>query len=422
MALLSATVGVAYRLHGVVTPEAEDIKTSFAGNGESTTIDTLHVLLVGVDETEGSHRADTIAVAKIDIDRKMVKLLSLPRDTRVRVPEHGWQKINHAYAYGGVELLEETVVNYLGIPIERYIVLNYTTFPELVDMVGGVDITVKKRLHYVDRAGDLYIDIPEGKQHLDGETALEYVRFRNDAMGDIGRVERQQKLVMALLAKLKRPGMLPKLPTIAKKTIDMLDTDLTVTQAVQLASYLKDLSLNEINFATLPGNPAYISGVSYWLGDLNAASKFLTASGDSDIPGDEDPEAEESYASRTDEPTIPEEQAERLLQEIRSPIAVLNGDGTKGLGRKTATALQKLGIDVAHIGNAKHYDYHFSNIYFPPEEQQAIKGTANSLGNLCGIEKGLVRSGDQAAYVQLIVGHDYERILSRLGGIHIDND
>lgn len=245
LAILSIGAGIFFRLQNIVAPEPEHIKESISYDQETGNI---NILVVGIDDVEGGHRSDTLGLAAIDIDNKTVRFMSLPRDTRVQIPGHGWQKLNHAYAYGGVNLLQQTVINYLGLPINYYVLVNYESFPKIVDMIGGVDINVEKKLHYNDKAGKLFINIPKGLQHMDGKTALEYVRFRNDALGDIGRINRQQQFLKAVLGKIQSPEMLPKLPDFAKEILGLVNTNMSMTQAVQLTSYMRDISHENLAF------------------------------------------------------------------------------------------------------------------------------------------------------------------------------
>ena len=260
LGVLGAAAGVAIRLWSFVEPVPETIKQNISYDEASGII---YILAVGVDDVQGGHRADSIGIAAIDIDKKIVRFMSLPRDTRVDIPEHGWQKINHSYAFGKIPLLRQTIVNYLGIPINYHVLVNYESFPQIVDLVGGVDIVVEKKLFYVDNAQKLRIDIPKGPQHMNGKTALQFVRYRNDALGDIGRVKRQQDFVKAVLKKIQQPSILPRLPEVARQLVSIVDTNMPVAQAIQLASYLKDLTSDRIIFFTMPGKSAYIGNLIY---------------------------------------------------------------------------------------------------------------------------------------------------------------
>ena len=111
----------------------------------------------------------------------------------------------------------------------------------------------------------------QGLQHMDGETALKFVRFRHDALGDIGRIKRQQQFMNALLQKIFDQAISAKMPLLLKELLQTVQTDLPVEEALKLAMYFKDVSSDNIRFFTLPGKPAVLSGVSYWLGDVNRA-------------------------------------------------------------------------------------------------------------------------------------------------------
>ncbi len=123
----------------------------------------INILFLGVDSVDHSSRSDTIIVVGISPDEK-VALLSIPRDTRVNVPGKGYTKINHAYAYGGIELLKKTIENFMGIDINYYVKTDYQGFEKVIDKIGGIEINVEKRMYYVDKAGHLYIDLKPGKQ------------------------------------------------------------------------------------------------------------------------------------------------------------------------------------------------------------------------------------------------------------------
>lgn len=409
MAMVVATVGGAYvRLYGYFSPKVESIKESVQHDEKTGKI---NICIVGKDNTEDSHRADTILFTTLDLDNKTVQVLSIPRDTRVQIPGRGWDKINHAYPYGGIELLNRTLINYLGMPIHYYIELDYSSFPKIVDLLGGVDIYVEKRLKYVDKAGGLYIDIPQGLQHMDGETALKFVRFRHDALGDIGRIKRQQQFMKALLQKIANQAVSTKMPTLLKEILQALQTDLPAEEALKLAMYFRDIPPQNIRFFTLPGKPAVLSGVSYWLGDVNRALAMLSA------PISEE-EQEEGNAMK-DTATSPEklieegkEQIDRntIARNITCRVAVLNGDGTAGLANQFADVLQRYGIDIAYKSNARHFDYHYTSILYPRNLERESK----MLGQLLGISDALVKPSDSTTNLTIIIGHDYKSILARL--------
>ena len=151
-----------------------------------------NIVVMGCDiRKDDAGRSDTLFVVMMDKSDKKAALLSVPRDTRVKIKGHGWDKINSAFAYGGHKLTQETVQNFLGIKLHNYVVVDFQGFKGLVDAVGGVDINVEKRMYYYDPYANFEIDLRPGNQHMDGKTAMQYVRYR-DEEGDIGRIRRQQ--------------------------------------------------------------------------------------------------------------------------------------------------------------------------------------------------------------------------------------
>lgn len=413
LAVTSAFGGAALRVRTFVDPKPQTIKESLSFTEDSG---TTNILLIGLDDVDGGRRADAIAFVTVNIDHKIVRVMSIPRDTRVQIPGKGWDKINHAYVYGGVEKLRETVVNYLGLPVNYFVLVNYDTFPSIVDLIGGVEIDVERRMVYNDYSGKLFINIPKGPQTLDGKNALHYVRFRHDALGDIGRVRRQQNFIKEVLKKIQSPMMIPKIPELAQKAIEMVNSDMTPAQALQLASYMADLSGDNLHFFTLPGKAAYIGNLSYWVGEPTEASGLLTGIPEElePVSGDIEGEGGKVAAEETKEISL---DMEALIASITTPVSVLNGAGTSGLGKEAAAALQKIGVDVAHIGNAKHFDYHTTNIQVPEKGTEATQNTAVALGEIAGVSKKLITRSSAVPQVTIIIGKDKDRVLKRLQGL-----
>jgi LCP family protein required for cell wall assembly len=194
---------------------------------------------------------------------KNVLILSIPRDTRVEIPGRGMNKINHAYAFGGKELISKTVSSFLDIPINFYVIVDFIKFVNIIDELGGVEINIEKEMHYIDKAGGLNINLYPGKQILDGEKALQYIRFRHDNLGDLGRIKRQQKLVEALINKMMNLDSVKKIPQILEGLKTYLETDIKLQDAVALANLFKRVSQDKFIIETVQGNPVYINGISY---------------------------------------------------------------------------------------------------------------------------------------------------------------
>ena len=236
-----------------------------------TATDKATIMIMGVDEREGDvGRSDTLMVATIDPIKNEASLLSIPRDTRVAIPRNGYDKINAAYAYGGEKLTQRTVEDFLGVRIDHYVIINTHAFQKIVDAIGGIDINVEKRMYYEDPwddDGGLIIDLRPGMQHMDGKTAVTYVRYR-DEEGDIGRVKRQQKFMRACVDAVTTPAILPRLPGIISSVIDSVKTDLSVRQMLEFIGTLKESQAKGLRTEMVPGRPLYIDEVSYWIPDM----------------------------------------------------------------------------------------------------------------------------------------------------------
>ncbi len=228
-----------------------------------------NIIVMGVDErSDDVGRSDTLFVVMFDTDKKAASLLSVPRDTRVRIKDHGWDKINHAYAYGGRELTQETTEELLGIKINNYVMVDFKGFTGVIDAIGGVDIDIEKDMYYYDDWDGFKIDLKKGKQHLDGKTAIQYVRYR-DEEGDIGRIRRQQHFLMAVYDKIASGEMILRIPGLAKQLNTMVKTDLPLSDMIDLGRALHSMVKEKgLAMATVPGEGEYIDGISYWLPDI----------------------------------------------------------------------------------------------------------------------------------------------------------
>ena len=231
-----------------------------------------NIVVMGVDKREGDvGRSDTLFVVMFDAKNNHASLLSIPRDTMVKIPQNGWDKINHAYAYGGHKMTSQTVEEFLGIRINNYVVIDFKGFVRIIDAIGGIDIDVEKNMHYTDPYDDngLVINLNKGWQHLDGKKAIEYVRYR-DEEGDIGRIRRQQKFIAAVYDKITSSKILLKVPGLIKEITSMIKTDMSLSDMVSLAKAMHTQMKAEggLVMATVPGDPAYIDDISYWIPDM----------------------------------------------------------------------------------------------------------------------------------------------------------
>jgi len=235
----------------------------------------FNVLLLGLDGRQGvNDRADTIILASLDGGSNQAQLLSIPRDTRVKI-KGAWDKINAAYAYGGLELTEKTVSQFLGIEIDRYAIIDFTSLVKLVDEVGGIEVDVPVRM-YVPLEG---IDLQAGRQLLNGKQVLAYARFRGTIEGDIGRAKRQQEVIQLLLQKALKAENLPRLGQFIEIVQANVETDLSAKEMIALARIAPDVMDKGLSSEVLPGKNKKIDGIWYWEPDLASIDSLLAIPG-----------------------------------------------------------------------------------------------------------------------------------------------
>lgn len=241
-----------------------------------------NILLLGVDSNGADSdlwvgtRTDTIILLNIDPRTKTVNALSIPRDSKVYLPKGmGIQKINAAHAIGGVGMTIKTVEDTLGVHIDKYVMFHDDAVRAIVAALGGVDIYVEKDMHYNDNAGKLHINFTKGKHHLTEKDAVEYLRFRHDALGDIGRTQRQQWFLRGLLADIQKPETIAKLPKIISIAKKYVKTDMSVYEMTQYATLAKNFDMDNIEIAMLPGAPNKHGYTSYWILDPEKTQEVI---------------------------------------------------------------------------------------------------------------------------------------------------
>lgn len=215
----------------------------------------INILLVGSDHgaIKGDHgRSDSIMIATVNFKTKELKLTSLMRDMYVEIPGHGHNKLNAAYAFGGVELLYQTIAKNFGIKIDNYCVVDFSTFEKVINKVGGVEISLeKKEAKYLNTTNYIskkkYRNVKVGKQTLNGNQALGYARVRYVVSkkygdGDFGRTGRQRAVLQAALNKVLQQSP-TKIADIALDSLADVSTDMS-------AKYLKSLVLKVVQMGT----------------------------------------------------------------------------------------------------------------------------------------------------------------------------
>lgn len=234
-----------------------------------------NILLMGVDK-EGLH-ADVIMLVSLDSKEKTIRVLSIPRDTRVEYSGGRYDKINHALAYeNGEEKVISLVKQITGMPIHYYCEVNFEGFRNVIDILGGVEFDVPEDMHYEDPAQDLYIHVNKGLQLLDGKDAEGVVRFRATYVeGDTKRIGVQQDFLRALFKQKLKPEYLRKAPALIEEMYEHVTTNFSVADATKYIKTLKKMDEESLKTFTLPGEGKYVGPVSYFVYDAPATRKLL---------------------------------------------------------------------------------------------------------------------------------------------------
>ena len=312
-----------------------------------------NVAVFGVDKD--GYRTDVIFVVNFNSETNKVKVLSVPRDTKVTWSEEQKQslrdlgkgvrtvsKINEMTAYGGIENIRDFTINelerMLGVTIDNYVIFNIKAFNEIVDAIGGVDLYVPQDMKHTDYAGELFIDLKEGQQHLDGDKAEQFVRFRSYPNGDVDRVAAQQVFLRAFADKLLSPSIITKIPKLVSIVFNSITTDINLTEIPQYYQYINNFNGENISFHILPGEGRYEGGASYFFPDLDALDAVIQEVFFDTVPAGQEPVEEE------------------VVIDKEVSITILNGSGITGAAGRARDQLVEQGYTVSEVGNYQTHD------------------------------------------------------------------
>lgn len=300
---------------------------------------------------------DFIMIAKYNPKTGRVNALSIPRDTKVVGTIDG--KINSAYATKkrDIKFLAEKVKDLTGISVDNYVLLDTGAVRKMVDAIGGIPMNVPFDMDYDDNEQNLHIKLKKGQQILDGNKAEQFIRFRknNDGsgypLGDVQRVETQQKFIKAAVGEVLKPSTLLKIGDLIKLGLESVKTDITFSDILGYLDDVKNFDTSKLRMETLPGEGKYIGIVSYFVHDSEKTKELVDEmfinddiiEEDNTIP--EDNQATTVSASGT---------TEKKKSEIK--VEVLNGTTRNGLANSVATKLKEEGYNVTKIGNNGNKD------------------------------------------------------------------
>ncbi|NEP44644.1 MAG: LCP family protein, partial [Okeania sp. SIO2H7] len=337
-----------------------------------------YILVMGIDYIPGVSpdspkiflgRSDTMLLLRVDPKENNVSLLSIPRDTLVSIPGVGRTRINEANVVGGVSMVKEILGDTLNdLEIDRYVRVSKGAFRELIDLLGGVEVFVPRRMSYIDNTQKFKIDLAAGWQTLDGEQAEQFARFRDKVYGDIGRIQRQQLLLTALQNRVTSPAVLPRLPGIVRVMQKYVDTNLSFEEMLALVSFGLQLERDRLKMVMLPGRPSQTDEyyASYWIVDAEGRDRVMYQYFNLKSP-------EFIYNSYSNIYAY-----SLLPHEVK--LAVQNASGDATLGEKAIASLRELGYDRAYLVPAWSEREYYSTVIVQGGALQAGETLTNTLG------------------------------------------
>lgn len=275
--LFCIVIGVAFaalwmvRAHNAPTPIDQIPESERAAVAMERERSNVYLLLAGTDQrADEASRSDTIMYAALrPVDRK-IEMVSIPRDSLVEIPGYGEDKINAAMAYGGTELLQQTVENLVNNRVDHTVLINFESFADIIDAMGGIRINVEENM-YLPEEG---IDLKAGEQKLNGHDALAFVRWRGDGTGDIGRMERQSEFMQALSEKVRH--LTPWRAAMTLWTVQReIETDLSLLDILKLGWDFIGMDSDALEYQHFLYETPYINGISYVILDDQSVNETI---------------------------------------------------------------------------------------------------------------------------------------------------
>jgi polyisoprenyl-teichoic acid--peptidoglycan teichoic acid transferase len=361
----------------------------------------FYIIMMGSDTRKGEkqQRSDTLIVARIDPKKKNVRMISIPRDTRVDVPGVGMTKINAAAFFGGPALTIKTVKQFTGVPIKYFVNVDFTGFRDVVNSIGGVWINVPYDIddRQASAFGSKYQHIKKGYQKLNGYYALTFVRARHQfADQDFTRVKNQQMFIKALAKQTLQLGNVFRAPAIISAVADHVQTNMPASKMAELVMQFKGMGENDIESATMPGVPDFVDGQSFVVTD-DMKWEELLAKFKSGKPIVAKKSSSSSSTASSGGPKI---------YAYQVPVSVRNGTGVSGLAKQCSDFLASKGFTIKETGNMNQSVYPKTIIVY----SKGNEAKANFVREKLGFGDVIAQAGMYSfkTPVLVIVGKDWK--------------
>lgn len=356
----------------------------------------VNILLAGVDvgsndsseevKVNNIKKANSIILLHYEPKNKQLKIISIPRDTMIKVNEKS-QKINTANSINGPKYLVDNVQQLMNIKINYYVQLDYKAFRSVIDSLGGVDVNISKTMKYDDNVQDLHINFNKGITHLNGEDAEKYYRWvkNNDdkslEVNDLVRIKNQRVFIEAVVNKFSRFSTIFKYPTIISSISKNLETNMTPNEILKYARTFSNLKKQNVSLTTAKGLNVSIVDEKYFLLDKPGNSADVSGS---------------KAANKSDE-----------INKSNLKISIQNGTDKNGLAKNYQTKLSNKGFTNITTGNVQKKPVEETKITFYGNNEDELIKINNSIGDIVKANNYEIVPQKTSKYdVLIVLGND----------------
>ena len=386
--------------------------TKLAKDGDNQRV---NILLLGVDnlsadDNKANMRTDTMMVFSVDPKTKTGFILSIPRDTKVKVEDYNG-RINSAYSLGGIDFTIKAVKSLLNIPIHHFMEVDYQALSKTVDDIGGVEVDVPMDMIYDDPYAKppLHIELKQGLQILDGEKSMQFLRFRHGyADQDLGRIKSQQAFMNSVIKKVLSAESIKQIPNYIDTFYTYVKTDMSLTEVFQTASKFIDIKPYNIKRETLVGDAKLLHGVAYYIHDEEKMKEQIDILMKGQYYVEEDVNSgnfANKHEKESQQGLVKNENVNNIGKKGEAPkipyVVVLNGVGSQGLAQRAKDLLYVNNIDVQDTSNTQTYIYYKDDATLA-DNVQSILGTGTI------VQENKAYYG-KATDILIVIGSDFKK-------------
>ncbi len=345
-------------------------------------------IIIGTDDVDYAKHSDVIIFMSYNPKKRFLDVISIPRDTKISVEGVAIRKINQLYAYSykkskshrvATESVRNELQKILGMDIQFYAQIDYSGFKNFIDVLGGVKVEISQPMHYDDNWGKLHIHFSTGTHLLNGQKALEYIRYRTGDRADLDRILRQQGFMREVMNKVKDPRVIIGFPKIAKILYQNIHTNISVWDILAIIYELKNFNLSNVRLQSLPGSPS--RGV--WVAAPSAVQKsieLITTGLVNDI--------------------------EKFPTYSNVVVEIFNASGKTNLAGQMRRALTKNSFDVIKIGNYPAESKYEKTLVI---DRMGTLSKAQQIAALIGAKEIITKiDSTRGVDVTVIIGRDWE--------------